>query len=62
MIETGGTKKTVHVPGIGWVDDFMISDNLNECVDALLQKRPKPTKEVANSPPIIEVKSSSTKA
>lgn len=40
-VETGGTKRAVYVPGHGMVDDFMISDNLNECVDALLQKRPK---------------------
>lgn len=40
-VETGGSKRAVFVPGLGMVDDFMVSDNLNECVDALLQKRPK---------------------
>lgn len=33
----------VHLEGIGLIDDFMASDDLNECVEALLHKRPKHT-------------------
>lgn len=33
----------VHLEGIGLIDDFMASDDLNECVEALLHKRPKQT-------------------
>lgn len=35
-VETGGSKRAVYVPGLGMIDDFMVSDNLNECVEALL--------------------------
>lgn len=31
----------VHLEDIGLIDDFMASDDLNECVEALLHKRPK---------------------
>jgi len=34
-------KNTVFIPGIGTIDDYMASDDLNECVDALLEKRSK---------------------
>lgn len=34
-------KRAVFIPGIGIIDDYMASENLNECVDALLQKRSK---------------------
>jgi hypothetical protein len=32
-------KYVVFVEGLGLVDDFMVSDDLNECVEALLFKR-----------------------
>jgi hypothetical protein len=31
----------VFVEGIGYVGDFLASSDLNECVEALLQKRKK---------------------
>ncbi len=34
-------KRAVFIPGIGIIDDYMASEDLNECVDALLQKRSK---------------------
>jgi len=34
-------KNVVFIPGIGTIDDYMASENLNECVDALLEKRSK---------------------
>ena len=35
------SKQAVYIAGLGIIDDYMASDNLNECVDALLQKRSK---------------------
>ena len=35
-IDPKNNKNAVYVPGLGIVDDFMASDDLNECVDALL--------------------------
>ena len=32
--------------GLGIIDDFMASDDLNECVDALLQKKSKLTQNM----------------
>ena len=40
-VEGTGNKRAVHIPGLGIIDDYMASDDLNECVDALLQKRSK---------------------
>ena len=40
-VDVGNNKHAVLVPGLGIIDDFMASDDLNECVDALLQKRSK---------------------
>ena len=40
-VEGGQNKQAVYIAGLGIVDDYMASDNLNECVDALLQKRSK---------------------
>ena len=37
----GQNKQAVYIAGLGIIDDYMASDNLNECVDALLQKRSK---------------------
>ena len=34
-------KRAVYIAGLGVIDDYMASDDLNECVDALLQKRSK---------------------
>ena len=34
-------KRAVFIPGLGIIDDYMASEDLNECVDALLQKRSK---------------------
>ena len=36
----------VYVKGLGIIDDFMASDDLNECVDALLQKKSKLTQNM----------------
>lgn len=36
-----GKDRVILVEGIGLVDNFMASEDLNECVEALLQKRPK---------------------
>ena len=33
--------RAVYIAGLGIIDDYMASDDLNECVDALLQKRSK---------------------
>jgi len=30
------SKCAVFIPGLGVIDDFMASEDLNECVDALL--------------------------
>lgn len=35
-VDTGNGKRAVFIPGLGIIDDYMASDNLNECVDALL--------------------------
>jgi hypothetical protein len=40
-VESDKGRPAVHVPGLGIIDDFMASDDLNECVDALLKKRSK---------------------
>lgn len=37
----GDDKKSVYIAGLGLIDDYMASDNLNECVDYLLQKKSK---------------------
>jgi hypothetical protein len=34
-------KKAVFIQGLGVISDFMASDDLNECVEALLEKRSK---------------------
>ena len=34
-------ERAVFAKGIGIIDDYMASENLNECVDALLLKRSK---------------------
>ena len=34
-------KHAVYISGLGVIDDYMASDDLNECVDALLLKRSK---------------------
>lgn len=34
-------KRAVYVAGLGIIDDYMASEDLNECVDALLLKRSK---------------------
>jgi len=41
------SKRAVFISGLGLVDNFMASDDLNECVEALLQKRMK--SQVPNS-------------
>lgn len=41
QVEGVDNKRVVFIPGLGIIDDFMASENLNECVDALLQKRSK---------------------
>ena len=33
--------RAVYIPGLGIIDDYMASEDLNECVDALLLKRSK---------------------
>lgn len=33
--------RAVYIPGLGVIDDYMASEDLNECVDALLLKRSK---------------------
>lgn len=40
-VETSTSKRAVYISGLGVIDDYMASDDLNECVDALLQKRSK---------------------
>lgn len=40
-VEGAENKHAVYIPGLGIIDDYMASDDLNECVDALLQKRSK---------------------
>lgn len=40
-VPTSSGRPTVDVPGLGLIDDFMASDDLNECVSALLKKRSK---------------------
>ena len=40
-IDVGNNKRAVYISGLGIIDDYMASDDLNECVDALLQKRSK---------------------
>lgn len=40
-VETGTNKRAVFIAGLGVIDDYMASEDLNECVDALLQKRSK---------------------
>ena len=40
-IDVGDNKHAVYISGLGIIDDYMASDDLNECVDALLQKRSK---------------------
>ena len=40
-IDLGTNKRAVFISGLGIIDDYMASDDLNECVDALLQKRSK---------------------
>ena len=37
----GRNSRAVHIPGLGIIDDYMASENLNECVDALLEKKSK---------------------
>ena len=34
-------QRAVYAKGIGIIDDYMASDNLNECVDALLTRKSK---------------------
>ena len=40
-VEGAENKHAVFIPGLGIIDDYMASEDLNECVDALLQKRSK---------------------
>ena len=40
-VAQNGNKRAVYIAGLGIIDDYMASDDLNECVDALLQKRSK---------------------
>lgn len=41
VFEGNGRSRRVFIEDIGLIDDFMASDDLNTCVEALLQKRPK---------------------
>lgn len=40
-VDTATNKRAVYIAGLGVIDDYMASEDLNECVDALLQKRSK---------------------
>lgn len=40
-VKGGRNSRAVHIPGLGIIDDYMASENLNECVDALLEKKSK---------------------
>lgn len=44
-----GKSCAVWIEGLGLVKDFMASDDLNECVEALLMKRPKAAPQLATS-------------
>ena len=35
-VDVGTNKRAVYISGLGIIDDYMASDDLNECVDALL--------------------------
>ena len=53
-------KHAVYISGLGVIDDYMASDDLNECVDALLLKRSKAAFEqhaaaIANAKRIAEM-------
>ena len=37
----GSDRRAVFVAGLGVIDDYMASEDLNVCVDTLLQKRSK---------------------
>ena len=41
VVPHAGSSRAVFVEGLGLVCDFMPSDDLNECVDALMQKKSK---------------------
>lgn len=41
VFEGVGKNRRVYIEDLGIVDNFMASDDLNECVEALLLKRPK---------------------
>lgn len=41
VFEGVGKNRRVYIEDLGMVDNFMASDDLNECVEALLLKRPK---------------------
>ena len=49
VFEGVGKNRRVYIEGLGIVNDFMASDDLNECVEALLLKRPK-----HNIPPTVQ--------
>ena len=40
-VQGGRNSRAVLIPGLGIVDDYMASDDLNVCVDALLEKKSK---------------------
>ena len=41
QFEGTGKNRRVYIEDLGIVDNFMASDDLNICVEALLHKRPK---------------------
>lgn len=49
LAEGTGKNLKVYVEGLGYVENFLASDDLNECVEALLKKRPKNNAAVLNS-------------
>ena len=65
VFEGSGQKRTVRVPGLGQVTDFMPSDDLNECVAALVFKKPALAQDTAtfvrNEEPLL-VKPSNKKS
>lgn len=53
-------KHAVYISGLGVLDDYMASEDLNECVDALLLKRSKAAFEqhaaaIANAKRLAEI-------
>ena len=53
VFEGSGKNRRVYIEDLVVVDNFMASDDLNECVEALLLKRPKhniPTTTIQTCP------------